>query len=104
MRTNIQTWTPQKENNTEWRELHSQTHFSANNDNTIALKHIDLRHSAVRWFSKSEQLPEDGQVGLKHVAIDVILILRGSLITVQTCMSTDAVFVPMSIVFPKVRL
>jgi hypothetical protein len=29
----------------------------------------------VQRFSKSEQLPEDGQVGPKHVAIDVILML-----------------------------
>jgi hypothetical protein len=29
----------------------------------------------VRQFSKSEQLPEDGQVGLKHLAIDAILML-----------------------------
>jgi hypothetical protein len=31
--------------------------------------------SAVRWFSNSEQLPEDGQVRPKHVEIDVILML-----------------------------
>jgi hypothetical protein len=35
---------------------------------------IDWRSSAVRRF-QSEQLPEDGKVGPKHVAIDVILML-----------------------------
>jgi hypothetical protein len=37
--------------------------------------HIDLRSNAVQRFSKSEQLPEDGQVGPKHAAISVILML-----------------------------
>jgi hypothetical protein len=44
-------------------------------NNAIALKYIDLRSSAVRQFSKSEQLPEDGQVRPKHVAVDMILML-----------------------------
>jgi hypothetical protein len=39
------------------------------------VKYIDLQFSAVRWFSKNGQLPEDGEVVPKHVAIDVILIL-----------------------------
>jgi hypothetical protein len=42
--------------------------FSVNNDN--ALKYIDLSSSALRLFRKREQLPEDGLVGLKRVAID----------------------------------
>jgi hypothetical protein len=37
--------------------------------------YIDFSSSAVRRFSDSEQLPEDGQVGPKRVAIDVILML-----------------------------
>jgi hypothetical protein len=49
--------------------------FNVNNDNAIAWKYIDLRRSAVRRFSKSEQLPEEGQGGPKHIAINVILIL-----------------------------
>jgi hypothetical protein len=51
-----------------------QTYFKVNNDNEIAWKYIDFRTSAVRRFSKSEQLPEDYQVRPKHVAVDVILI------------------------------
>jgi hypothetical protein len=45
------------------------------NDKAIAWKFIDLRSSAMRRFSKGEQLPEDGQIRPKHVAIYVILIL-----------------------------
>jgi hypothetical protein len=43
-----------------------------NNDNAIPWKYtrIGLRSSAVRQFSKSEQLHEDGQVGQKQVAAD----------------------------------
>jgi hypothetical protein len=37
------------------------------------MENIDFRTSAVRRFSRSEHLPEDGQVGPEHVAIDVIL-------------------------------
>jgi hypothetical protein len=65
-RKGAQTWTPQKENNAEQRVLFW------NNDTTIAWKYIDLRSSAAWRFSKSEQLPEDGQVRPKHVAIDVL--------------------------------
>jgi hypothetical protein len=36
------------------------------------MKYIDLRSSAVQQFQKVN-LPEDGQAGPKHVAIDVIL-------------------------------
>jgi hypothetical protein len=45
-------------------------YFGVNNNNAIALKYIDLRSSAARRFSNSEQLPEDGHVGPKHAAID----------------------------------
>jgi hypothetical protein len=34
-----------------------------------------LRSSAVRRFQKVNSLPENGQEGLKHVAIGVILML-----------------------------
>jgi hypothetical protein len=50
-------------------------YFSVNNDNAIILKYADLRSSAVRRFSKSEQLPEDDQVRPKHAAVVVILML-----------------------------
>jgi hypothetical protein len=46
-----------------------------NNETAIAWKYIGLRSIAVQRFSKSEQLPEDGQVRPKCVAIDVILML-----------------------------
>jgi hypothetical protein len=73
----VQTWTPQKENNVERRECFvlKQTYFIVNNINAIAWRYIDLRSSAVWRFSNSEQLPEDGQVRPKHVAILVILTL-----------------------------
>jgi hypothetical protein len=51
------------------------TYFSVKNNNAIVWKYIDLWSSAVWQFSKSKQLPEDGQVQLKHVAIDVIFML-----------------------------
>jgi hypothetical protein len=56
-------------------EFYSQTYFSVNNANAVAWKYISLRSSAVQWFQKGEQLPEDGQVRPKHVAVDVILML-----------------------------
>jgi hypothetical protein len=67
---------PQKENNAEWREsfILRQTHFNVNNDmqqHGNILSYIWC--SAV--VSKGEQLPEDGQVGPQHVAIDMILML-----------------------------
>jgi hypothetical protein len=67
-----QTWTPQRENNVERREsfVLKQMYFIVNNDNSVAWKYFDLRSSA-----KSEQLPDDGHIRLKHVAIDVILML-----------------------------
>jgi hypothetical protein len=43
------------------------TYFSVNDDNAIAFKYFDLRSSAE--VSKSEHLPEDGQVRPKHIAI-----------------------------------
>jgi hypothetical protein len=47
-----QTWMLQKEKNAEWREcfILKGMYFSANNDNAIAWKYIDLRCSAVWWF------------------------------------------------------
>jgi hypothetical protein len=71
------TWTPQHENNAGRKEgfVLKETRFSLNNDNEIALIYIDLRSSAVRRILKSGQLPEDGQVRPKHVAIDVISML-----------------------------
>jgi hypothetical protein len=49
-------------------------YFSANNDNSLAWKYIDLSSVTVRQFSNSEQLPEDGQVRPKHVAVEMIQI------------------------------
>jgi hypothetical protein len=49
-----------------------QTHFSEQRYAT-AWKYIDLWSSAVRQFSESEQLPEDGQIRPKRVASEVIL-------------------------------
>jgi hypothetical protein len=45
----------QKENNMKWREsfILKQMYFSANNDNAIAWKYVDLRSSAVWWFSEN---------------------------------------------------
>jgi hypothetical protein len=76
VRRGTQIRTPQKENKAERRKsfVLKQTHFIANDD-AIARKYIELISSAVRRFSKSEQLPEDGQVRPKRVAIDVILML-----------------------------
>jgi hypothetical protein len=46
-------------------------YFSVNDKNAIALKYFDLRTSAVSVaVLYSEHLPEDGQVRLKHVAVD----------------------------------
>jgi hypothetical protein len=42
-----QTWTPKKENNSEYRVLFWR-YFSANIDNAIAWKYIDLSYSEVR--------------------------------------------------------
>jgi hypothetical protein len=67
-------WTPQKENNVEWRQSFVLKHFSVN-DNATAWKYIDLLSSAVRQFSESERFPEDGQLMPKHVATDAILTL-----------------------------
>jgi hypothetical protein len=55
----------QKENKAERKEssVLKQMYFSVNNNNAITLKYIDLRSSAVRRFSRSEQLLEDGLVG-----------------------------------------
>jgi hypothetical protein len=41
----------------------------------MAWKYIDLTILCSATVSKSEQLPEDGQVGPKHIAIVVILML-----------------------------
>jgi hypothetical protein len=57
------------------RSVVMSPYFSVNNDNAVVLKYIDLRSSAVRRFSKSEQLPEDVQERPKHAAVDVILML-----------------------------
>jgi hypothetical protein len=52
------------------------THFSVNNCmESRGNMYIDLRCGAVHVFSKSERLPEDGQVRSKHVAVDAILML-----------------------------
>jgi hypothetical protein len=39
------------------------------------MEYIDLVASVVRRLSNSEELPQDGQVGPKHVAINAILML-----------------------------
>jgi hypothetical protein len=39
------------------------------------MENIDIKSRAVRRFSKNEQLPEDGQVRPKLVAIEVIFML-----------------------------
>jgi hypothetical protein len=53
------TWTPQKEENAEWREsfVHRQTHFSVNNDNAATWKYIKIQCSAT--VSKNELFHED---------------------------------------------
>jgi hypothetical protein len=72
----VKTWTSQKENNAKGREsfVLKQTYCSVNNNKVRAWKYTDLRSSVV-MVSKREQLPEDGQVRPKQVAINVILML-----------------------------
>jgi hypothetical protein len=66
-----------KENIAAWRKsfILRQTYFIVNNSNAIAWKYVDFRSGTMRRFSKSEHLPEDGQIWPKHVAIDMILML-----------------------------
>jgi hypothetical protein len=63
--TEEQTWAQQNENKAEGREresIYSQTNISQCEQRyAIAWKYIDLGSNAVRRFSKSEQLPEDGK-------------------------------------------
>jgi hypothetical protein len=49
-----------------------QMYFGVKDRNAIVLKYFDLRNSSAWKFLKvkSEQLPEDGQVRTKHVAVD----------------------------------
>jgi hypothetical protein len=53
----------------ELRDCYSQAHFSGKQSYATAWKYTDLWSSAVHH----EQVPEDGPVGPKHVATDVIL-------------------------------
>jgi hypothetical protein len=65
----------QKENSAERREsfIHKRTHFSVNNN--MPQHRNTLTYDLVQCdISKSEQLPENCQVGPKHVAVDVILV------------------------------
>jgi hypothetical protein len=43
-----------------------QIYFNVNDENTITLEHFNLRSNAI---TTSEQLPEDSQIRLKHVAV-----------------------------------
>jgi hypothetical protein len=44
--------------------------FSVNNENATELKYFLFKNECIVAVSKREQLPDDGQVRSKHVAVD----------------------------------